>query len=78
MIVIYIDAIEEYNELKLELSRVSRISSIPASKLEEGKSDEEEFNLSSYLHDMSIDNREAGQKFEHLGVIWKNVTVEVT
>lgn len=77
MFVVIPAAKEEYEELKKELSRISRRSSVPASKLEEGTADENEFNLSEFLHDMSRNNSEAGHELKHLGVIWKNLSVEV-
>lgn len=72
-----IAAIDEYAELKKELSRMSRKSSNAAGKLEEGTVDQDDFNLSNFLHGMSNDSTEAGHQPKHLGVVWKNLTVEV-
>ncbi|KAG2224969.1 hypothetical protein INT45_000090 [Circinella minor] len=69
-------AIEEYNELKKELSRISRRSSTQESKLEEGVVTQEEFNLDEFLHSMSYENQQAGTTPKHLGLIWKHLTVE--
>jgi hypothetical protein len=69
---------DEYEDLKKELSRISRRSSVPSNKLEEGIATEDEFNLSDFLHGMSNDSKEAGHQLKHLGVIWKNLSVEVT
>lgn len=70
----------EYEDLKRELSHISRRSSIPANKLEkleEGEAVADEFNLSDFLHGMSNDSKEAGHQPKHLGVIWKSLSVEV-
>ncbi|KAI9487482.1 MAG: ABC-2 type transporter-domain-containing protein [Benjaminiella poitrasii] len=69
-------AIEEFYELEKHLSRISRKSSIPVSKLEEGIIQEDEFNLSVFLHGMSNSQKRAGHQLKHLGVIWKNLFVE--
>ncbi|KAI8142015.1 ABC-2 type transporter-domain-containing protein [Fennellomyces sp. T-0311] len=68
-------AIDEYNELKRELSRISR-QSTNNSKLEEGFAIQEEFNLDEFLHGMSDDAKQAGNKQKHLGLIWKDLTVK--
>jgi hypothetical protein len=72
------DAIEKYQEIKKEFSRISRISSVTASKIEEGISEQAEFDLSDYLHDMHTSKHDAGHRPKHLGVIWKDLSVEVT
>lgn len=46
-------------------------------KLEQGEASENDFNLSNFLHGMSDDRREAGHQLKHLGVIWKDLSVEV-
>ncbi|KAG2234181.1 hypothetical protein INT48_005981 [Thamnidium elegans] len=69
-------AIDEFTELKKELSRMSRRSSNVTGKLEEGTADQDDFNLSNFLHGMSNDSTEAGHQPKHLGVVWKNLTVE--
>lgn len=71
-------AIDEYKELKKELSRISRQSTTNReSKLEEGVADQDEFNLDEFLHGMSNDARAAGSTPKHLGLIWKDLRVEV-
>ena len=72
----YIAAIGEYQELKRELSKISRKSTY-ASKIEEGAVEQEEFNLDDFLHGMNNQSSEAGLVPKHLGLIWKNLTVEV-
>lgn len=39
--------------------------------------EEDDFNLSEFLHGMSNDQQQAGHEPKHLGVVWKNLTVEV-
>lgn len=39
--------------------------------------DVEEFNLDEFLHGISTQAQEAGHKRKHLGLIWKDLTVEV-
>lgn len=73
-----IAAIDEFHELQKELSHISRRSSgMAPEKLEQGEASENDFNLSNFLHGMSDDRREAGHQLKHLGVIWKDLTVEV-
>ncbi|KAI7867468.1 ABC-2 type transporter-domain-containing protein [Mucor mucedo] len=69
-------ALDEYYDLKQELSHISRKSSRVSGKLEEGTADQDDFNLSDFLHGMSNDQRQAGHQPKHLGVIWKNLSVE--
>ncbi|KAI9319048.1 ABC-2 type transporter-domain-containing protein [Dichotomocladium elegans] len=66
-------AIGEYNELKRELSRISRQASNDGN-LEAGAV--EEFDLDDFLNGMSTDSQKAGHKPKHLGLIWKDLTVE--
>ncbi|CDS13463.1 hypothetical protein LRAMOSA05639 [Lichtheimia ramosa] len=68
-------AIEEYNEVKRELSRISRTTTNTDAKLEEGDNTEE-FNLDEFLHGMSNQAAQAGTKFKQLGLIWRNLLVE--
>lgn len=69
---------QEYSDLKKVLSHLSRISTRQSEKkLEEGVNEENDFNLSDFLHGMSNDQQEAGHEPKHLGVVWKNLTVEV-
>ncbi|KAI8144719.1 ABC-2 type transporter-domain-containing protein [Fennellomyces sp. T-0311] len=68
-------AIGEYQELKRELSRISRRST-HASKVEEGEVTREEFNLDEFLHGMNNDAQQAGITPKHLGLVWKDLTVE--
>ncbi|KAI8371221.1 ABC-2 type transporter-domain-containing protein [Choanephora cucurbitarum] len=64
----------EYEELKRELSRISR-KSTHASKLEEGTAEADEFNLDEYLNGLRRDENEAGHTEKHLGLVWKDLTV---
>ncbi|KAI8354178.1 ABC-2 type transporter-domain-containing protein [Blakeslea trispora] len=64
----------EYEELKRELSRISR-KSTHASKLEEGTAEADEFNLDEYLNGLRRDEVEAGHTQKHLGLVWKDLTV---
>lgn len=70
-------AIGEYEDLKRELSKVSRKSTTQEGKLEEGAAAEEEFNLDDFLNGMHSQAVEAGSKPKHLGVTWRNLLVEV-
>lgn len=47
------------------------------SKAEEGQSNTEDFNLDEFLHGISRDQQESGTKRKHVGVIWKDLHVEV-
>lgn len=69
-------AIDEYESLKRELSKASR-KLTGDSKLEEGGALQDDFNLDEYLHGMRDDLQQAGSKPKHLGVIWKNLVVQV-
>lgn len=71
----HLDAKEEYDALKKELSRVSRKSE-PVD-LENGQASSEEFNLDEFLHGISSEQEANGTKRKHLGVLWKNLHVEV-
>lgn len=73
---ILIAAKDEYVDLKRELSRISRLST-HASKLEEGAAVSDEFNLDEYLHDLRKDEDNNGHELKNLGLIWKNLTVQV-
>ncbi|KAI8072245.1 ABC-2 type transporter-domain-containing protein [Gilbertella persicaria] len=64
----------EYQELKRELSRISR-KSTHASKLEEGAAASDEFNLDEYLNGLRRDEEEAGHTQKYLGLVWKDLTV---
>ncbi|CAO3699192.1 hypothetical protein G6F70_002364 [Rhizopus microsporus] len=70
------EAIDEYNDLKQELSRISRQVSVNPQKLEGGQAQEDEFNLNDFLHGLSESQKHAGHYSKHLGVVWKNLTVE--
>ena len=76
-----IAAIEEYHEMKRELSRISRISSVNQQQLEkageEGRVAEEEFDLDQFLKGLSYEDKQAGKKPKHLGLVWKDLEVEV-
>ncbi|KAI8140090.1 ABC-2 type transporter-domain-containing protein [Fennellomyces sp. T-0311] len=71
-----VEAVTQYDQLKRELSQISRRQSIQDDKLEEGIASEEEFDLDDFLQTMSADGEKAGQKIKHIGVIWKYLTVE--
>ncbi|CAO3593954.1 unnamed protein product [Absidia cylindrospora] len=68
-------AVEEYHDLKKELSRISRLNTGHTSKLEEGVTDDN-FNLDKFLNGMSNDNGESGQLPKHLGVTWRDLEVK--
>ncbi|CAO3636970.1 unnamed protein product [Cunninghamella blakesleeana] len=68
-------AIEEYHDLKLELSRISKISTHQSSKLEQGDTSEV-FNLDNFLKGISDDNAASGNLPKHLGVTWRNLQVK--
>lgn len=69
------EAKNEYEELRKELSRKSHRTS--ASKAEEGKADEDDFDLSEFLHGMHSEEEKNGHKRKNLGVSWKDLRVEV-
>ncbi|CEI98981.1 hypothetical protein RMCBS344292_13076 [Rhizopus microsporus] len=68
------EAKNEYHELRLELSRKSHRTS--ASKAEEGKAAEEDFDLDEFLRGMHSEEQKHGHKRKNLGVSWKNLHVE--
>lgn len=59
--------------MRRELSRISRVATHEGD-MEKGNV--EEFDLNEYLHGMANDAEEAGTK-KHLGLIWKNLMVQV-
>lgn len=69
-----IGAVEEYEEVQRELSRISRAQT---NENDAEKGAVEEFNLTEFLSGMSSEAQQAGTKPKHLGLIWKNLTVEV-
>lgn len=69
-----IGAVEEYEEVQRELSRISRAQT---NENDAEKGAVEEFNLTEFLSGMSSEAQQSGVKPKHLGVIWKNLTVEV-
>ncbi|KAI8147493.1 ABC-2 type transporter-domain-containing protein [Fennellomyces sp. T-0311] len=69
-------AVEEYYEVKRELSKISRHSMIQTSSEEEGRASGDSFDLGQFLQGMSFDDRQAGIKPKRLGLIWKNLEVE--
>ncbi|KAI9265133.1 ABC-2 type transporter-domain-containing protein [Phascolomyces articulosus] len=72
-------AIEEYHEMKRELSRISRHSNVNQDLEkagEEGRVAEEEFDLDQFLQGLSYEDKEAGKKPKHLGLVWKDLEVE--
>ncbi|KAI7876976.1 hypothetical protein K492DRAFT_210004 [Lichtheimia hyalospora FSU 10163] len=66
-------AVEEYEEVQRELSRISRAQT---NENDAEKGAVEEFNLTEFLSGMSKEAQQAGTKPKHLGLIWKNLTVE--
>ncbi|KAI9013954.1 ABC-2 type transporter-domain-containing protein [Phycomyces nitens] len=68
-------AIDEYETLKRELTTLSR-KTTNTSKLEQGNAPSEDFNLDEFLNGVSSDFSKAGHTKKHIGVVWKNLTVE--
>lgn len=68
---------QEYVDLKRELSRISRKSSIHANSLEEGNATSNEFNLDEFLNGLRDEHASAGHLPKNLGISWKNLTVKV-
>ncbi|KAG0784732.1 hypothetical protein G6F16_008005 [Rhizopus arrhizus] len=66
----------EYIDLKRELSRVSRMSSVHAGALESGNAASDEFNLDEFLNGLREERASAGHLPKNLGVSWKNLTVK--
>lgn len=50
---------------------------MPEGKAEEGVTDQEAFDLDAFLHDMSHQEGSAGHLPKNLGVLWKDLVVEV-
>lgn len=73
----FLAAIDEYYDLKKEFSHISRNASKLSGTLEEGITSRDDFNLGDFLHGLSNDRMQAGHQLKHLGVIWKNLSVEV-
>lgn len=69
------DAIHQYEDLKRELTNLSRKLTTEG-KVEEGAPDT--FDLTEFLHGVSQERGSAGLKDKRLGLIWKNLTVKVT
>ncbi|OBZ91030.1 ABC transporter G family member 14 [Choanephora cucurbitarum] len=67
------DAKLQYANLKRELSERSRADDESAN---ESQSSEDIFNLDEFLHGISRQNDENGNKKKHLGVSWKHLHVE--
>ncbi|KAG1047886.1 hypothetical protein G6F46_009926 [Rhizopus delemar] len=67
---------QEYVDLKRELSRISRKSSIHANSLEEGNATSNEFNLDEFLNGLRDEHASAGHLPKNLGISWKNLTVK--
>lgn len=79
-----IAAIGEYNELKRELTKASVKEEMQKPQqptdLEKGKLSppkEEEFNLDDFLQSVAVRWEEAGKVPKKLGLIWKDLHVEV-
>lgn len=73
----FVAAKHEYIDLKRELSRVSRMSSVHAGALESGNAASDEFNLDEFLNGLREEHASAGHLPKNLGVSWKNLTVKV-
>ncbi|KAL0078387.1 ABC-2 type transporter-domain-containing protein [Phycomyces blakesleeanus] len=69
------DAINEYEDLKRELTHISR-ESTNTGKLEEGLASSDEFRLDEFLHGVSSEADKAGHTKKHIGVVWKNLSVK--
>ncbi|KAI7870595.1 ABC-2 type transporter-domain-containing protein [Spinellus fusiger] len=69
------DAVEEYDNLKRELTNISR-RSIHDGKIEEGTAEAEEFNLDNFLRGVSNEAEKTGVVQKQLGVSWKNLVVK--
>jgi len=67
------DAIHQYEDLKRELTNLSRKLTTEG-KVEEGAPDT--FDLTEFLHGVSQERGSAGLKDKRLGLIWKNLTVK--
>lgn len=72
----HIAAINEYKDLSRELSRISRKTTFET-KLEAGQIIHVEFDLTEFLNGIKQKHIEAGTKPKHLGLIWKDLVVEV-
>lgn len=70
-----IAAVEEYHDLKKELSRMTRASGYE-SRLEEGPKGDD-FDLDKFLNGMSNENGDSGQLPKHVGVTWRNLNIKV-
>jgi hypothetical protein len=68
------DAISQFEELKRELTNISRKMTSDG-KVEEGSPDA--FDLTEFLHGVSKERGTAGLQEKRLGLIWKNLTVKV-
>jgi ABC-transporter N-terminal len=68
------DAINQFEELKRELTNLSRKMTTDG-KVEEGSPDT--FDLTQFLHGVSKERGSAGLQEKRLGLIWKNLTVKV-
>lgn len=71
----FVDAKEEYESLKKELTAMNRRKSY--SQAEEGHADSEDFNLDEYLHGVKHQIDQNGHKKKNLGVSWENLHIEV-
>ncbi|KAL0075492.1 ABC-2 type transporter-domain-containing protein [Phycomyces blakesleeanus] len=69
------DAIDQYEDLKRELTTLSYKAS-NSGKLEEGTAKSDAFDLDEFLHSVSSSADKAGHTKKHLGVIWKNLIVK--
>jgi hypothetical protein len=67
--------VEEYHDLKKELSRMTR-ASCHESQLEEGPKGND-FDLDKFLNGMSNENGDSGQLPKHVGVTWRDLNIKV-
>ena len=81
MFILIIDAINEYHDLKRELTTISRRETRrrPSVTLEEGgeKATKDEFNLTEFMNGFSEEASQSGIKLKRLGIVWKNLVVKV-
>ncbi|KAI8367388.1 ABC-2 type transporter-domain-containing protein [Choanephora cucurbitarum] len=71
------DAMSNYEEIRRELthqSRLSRHKSVSPDDAEKG--DSNDFDLTDFLRDQSDKGQAAGFFPKHMGVVWKNLTVQ--
>lgn len=70
----YENAVNNYEELRRELTQQSRRMSVSLGE----KGGMDEFDLNDYLTDAKAKSEEAGINRKSLGLIWRNLTVKVS